>query len=221
MAEGYAGAGFDLETELETAVGGGTEMSRGLLIVLSMVACAGLGCAGAGGGGSAKSNLAPYAGPRGFSPRSATVHTSQMEADLVRRERGEWVIVRMTESPEDASPPEPTTANGPREQELRATLEAYERALEERDGAALSQVWAMNPAERTTVERMFERGDRISVRISDAEIAVSGDRARIAFRQRFSLAGGPSSNRLARIYWRALAASDSVGSWALDSLSAN
>lgn len=197
-------------------------MSRSLRIALALLACGWLGCAGSAGSGTtvgSPAKLRASAGPRGFSPRSATVHTSQMEAQLVRRDRGEWLIVRMTESPQEAAPPVPSRGNGPDEQELLATLAAYERALENRDEGALSQVWAMNPTERSAMERMFERGERISVRISDPAIAVSGDRASMAFQQRFAMAGGPGSSRIARLYWRALAASDSVGSWALDTLS--
>jgi hypothetical protein len=78
----------------------------------------------------------------------------------------------------------------------------------------------MNPAERSSVERMFEQGGSISVSISEPTIELEGDRARLAFEQRFAQSRGPGmGGRLERLYARALAASDSLGSWALDTLS--
>ncbi len=96
-------------------------------------------------------------------------------------------------------------------------LREYERAFERRDAVRLARVWIMNPSERIRVQRLFDRSDAIAVSIRDADVVVDGNRASLAFDQRFVVAGQrPGSGAHARAMRRALAARDSLGSWALE-----
>lgn len=200
-------------------------MGRSLCIGLGLLAFCTIGCASSPestrASGYGKAKIPKARSFRGFNARPSAVRTSRVEARLIRRDGGEWVIVHLTESPPGESSPRPSEQTGPPQDELRQTLRAYERAFERGDRAGLAQVWAMNPTERSTVERMFRSRDRLSVTLSEPAIEVSGDRARLEFDQRFAFGAGPgASSRLERLYWRALAASDTVGVWSLDSLTA-
>jgi hypothetical protein len=152
--------------------------------------------------------------------RTSTVRSSHVEAELVRRGGGEWVIVRLEPQALGGGA---SAAPAPRanlaDAGLEELLQAYERAFESRDEAGLAQVWLMNPSERHHVGRMFRESDGISVAISDPVVQVDGDRARLEFDQRFSLVRAPRISRaFGNAYRRALAASDAVGNWALESL---
>jgi hypothetical protein len=152
--------------------------------------------------------------------RTATVRSSHVEAELVRRGGGEWVIVRLEpQALGGAATAAPAARASLADAALEELLQAYERAFEERDEAGLAQVWLMNPSERHHVGRMFRESDGISVAISDPVVRVDGDRARLEFDQRFSLVRAPRISRaFSNAYRRALAASDAVGNWALESL---
>lgn len=153
--------------------------------------------------------------------RSTSVRASRVEAELVRRSGGEWVIVEL--HPQAIEPGSlkaaPAQRQGLPHAALEETLQAYERAFERRDEAGLARVWLMNPSEREEVGRMFRSSDGISVAISDPVVEVAGDHAKLRFDQRFSLMRSPGISRaFGGAYRRALAASDSVGKWAIDSL---
>jgi hypothetical protein len=197
----------------------GPRRRRPLPLGLALALGGGLACAGpAAPPPDPLPNLARP--PLAFHSSPAPARSAQMRADLVRRDAGEWVIVRLEPGEAPAAGPAPAPLQPADEREIRRALDAYERAFEERDASGLSRVWVMNPAERSSVERMFDQGGSISVSISEVAIEVEGDRARLAFEQRFAQARGPQmASRLERLYARALAASDSLGSWALDTLS--
>ena len=83
--------------------------------------------------------------------------------------------------------------------------------------ARLARVWMMNPSERIRVQRLFDRSDAIAVSIRDADVVVEGNRASLAFDQRFVVSGQRSgSGSPQRALRRALAARDSLGTWALE-----
>jgi hypothetical protein len=158
--------------------------------------------------------------PLALRSAAAPARSSFVQAELVRRDGGEWVIVQLSPGEPQAASPAGAPVPPAREREIRRALDAYEKAFEEGDAPGLARVWVMNPAERSSVERMFEQGGSISVSISEPTIELEGDRARLAFEQRFAQSRGPGmGGRLERLYARALAASDSLGSWALDTLS--
>ena len=170
--------------------------------------------------GPTLANPAPENAPRRalFRPTSS-VRSSHVEAELVRRTGGEWVIVKLEPQAIEKGPePQSPRANLP-DAGLEETLAAYERAFQRRDEASLAQVWLMNPRQRHEIGRMFRQSDGISVAISDPVIAVDGDRAMLAFDQRFSVKRSARASRaFGGAYRRALAASDSLGNWALESL---
>lgn len=155
--------------------------------------------------------------------RTSTVRASHVEAELVRRGGGEWVIVRLEpQATAAARTASPAARANLADAALEDLLQAYESAFERRDEAGLAQVWLMNPSERHEVGRMFRETDGISVAISDPVVSVDGNRARLEFDQRFSLVRSPRVSRsFGSAYRRALAASDAVGNWALESLGAD
>lgn len=150
---------------------------------------------------------------------TSSVRTSHVKAELVRRTGGEWVIVKL-EPLAIEGPPEPAAARADLPHAgLEEALVAYEQAFERRDEASLAQVWLMNPTQRHEIGRMFRRSDGISVAISDPVLEVRGDRANLAFDQRFSLMHSARASRaFGGVYRRALAASDALGNWDLKSL---
>ena len=147
------------------------------------------------------------------------------EIDLIRRLGGEWVIVNLTSRGPKAGraaalpalPPSAAATPTADDTRVRAVLREYEQAFERRDAVRLARVWLMNPSERSRVQRLFDRSDAIAVSIRDADVVVDGNRASLAFDQRFVVAGQrPGSGTRARAVRRALAARDSLGNWALE-----
>ena len=162
----------------------------------------------------------------GLHPGRGTASAAYIEADLIRRRGGEWVIISLTSSGSAAgrtgmSGALSTGAVAPADDaEILEVLREYERAFERRDAVRLARVWIMNPSERIRVQRLFDRSDAIAVSIRDADVVVDGNRASLAFDQRFVVAAQrPGSGAHARAMRRALAARDSLGSWALEDLS--
>ena len=156
--------------------------------------------------------------------RSSTVRAARMEAELVRRASGEWVIVGMRSSPREAAGPSlrPPAVSGSAEAELLDTLDRYEQALESGDADRVARVWVMNPSERAQITRLMEQGEGVSVSISDPFISVNGNHAQLAFDQSFQIARRPGLGgfgRMDRALRRALGARDSVGDWGLDEVS--
>lgn len=155
----------------------------------------------------------------------STASAAYIEADLIRRHGGEWVIVSLTSSGSGAGRPGMLPAASPGAAaaapvdaaEVRKVLREYERAFERRDAVRLARVWIMNPSERLRVQRLFDRSDAIAVSIRDADVVVDGNRASLAFDQRFVVSGQPTgSGGHSRALRRALAARDSLGNWALE-----
>lgn len=156
-----------------------------------------------------------------------TASAAYIEADLIRRHGGEWVIVSLTSSGSGADRSGMLTAGSPgaaaaapaAAAEVREVLREYERAFERRDAVRLARVWIMNPSERLRVQSFFERSDAIAVSIRDADVVVDGNRASLAFDQRFVVSGQrDGAGSQPRALRRALAARDSLGTWALDEL---
>ena len=162
----------------------------------------------------------------GLHPGRGTASAAYIEADLIRRRGGEWVIVSLT-----SSGPAADRTGMPRalstgaavpadDSEVLELLREYERAFERRDAVRLARVWIMNPSERIRVQRLFDRSDAIAVSIRDADVVVNGNRASLAFDQRFvvsSQSGGSGAH--SRAQRRALAARDSLGNWTLEDVS--
>ena len=160
----------------------------------------------------------------GLHPGRGTASAAYIEADLIRRRGGEWVIVSLSSSgPAGArSGLSRTGAAAPAaDPEILELLREYERAFERRDAVRLARVWLMNPSERVRVQRFFDRTDAIAVSIRDADVVVQGNRASLAFDQRFVVSGQRSgSGSRQRALRRALAARDSLGTWALEDVAA-
>lgn len=158
-------------------------------------------------------------GPLSWTEPGRRRSVASLQADLVRRQSGEWVIVSL--APSDHST---TTRSGsePREVDakgLQATLREYEHAFEQRDADRLSQVWLMNPYERNAVEELFAWSSMVAIAIEFMMIDVSGDRAHLDFKQEFVMSSRPRVATLARrAFERALAAHDAQGAWDIDSL---
>lgn len=147
-----------------------------------------------------------------------------MEAELVRRASGEWVIVGLRSTAREPVPAStrPPTLRGSAESEVLETLDRYEQALESGKPDRLAQVWVMNPSERAQIARLMEQSDGLTVSISDPSISVDGNQAQLAFDQSFEIARSPGLGGFARVdraLRRALGARDSVGDWGLEEVS--
>lgn len=167
----------------------------------------------------------PVSEPEPVAPLSWTepgerTSVARLQADLVRRRGGEWVIVslvpiegpdsvkRMGLAPDDAE-----------RMRLEATLTEYEHAFEKRDANRLSQVWLMNPYERERLIELFSWTSMVDISIDSLVLQIRGDRARLDFEQQFVMAARPRVANLARrAFVRALAAHDAAGAWDIDSL---
>jgi hypothetical protein len=149
---------------------------------------------------------------------------SELEADLVRRQGGEWVIVRLAPRSEATAiaPPAAPSSGDPLAElsdyvAVQSALAEYERAIEKRDAGRLAQVWMMNPTEQAQFQYLFDESRSISVFIEDSNINVSGDRASLRFAQRFVVSRrGDAPRRFKRRSHRSLFASDAPGSWDID-----
>jgi len=153
---------------------------------------------------------------------------SQLEAELVRRQGGEWVIVSLTPRStlvEESPPAAPASMGGDPMASVsdyvavQSALAEYEHAIERRDSARLAQVWMMNPAEQAHFQYLFDESRSISVSIEDSNINLQGDRASLRFAQRFEVSRrGDAPRGFKRRSHRALFASDAAGSWDLESV---
>ena len=164
----------------------------------------------------------------GLHPGRGTASAAYIEADLIRRRGGEWVIVSLTSrgstarraaalQPLSASAAATTAAD---DAHVRAVLREYERAFERRDAVRLARVWIMKPWERSRVQRLFDRSGPIAVSIRDADVVVDGNRASLAFDQRLVVSSqGGGSGADSRALRRALAARDPLGNWTLENVS--
>ncbi len=157
-----------------------------------------------------------------------TASAAHIQADLIRRLGGEWVIVNLTSRGPKAGraaalpalPPSAAATPTADDTRVRAVLREYEQAFERRDAVRLARVWVMNPAERSRVQRLFNRSKAIAVSIRGADVVVDGNRASLAFDQRFvvsSQRGGSGAH--SRALRRALGARDSLGNWTLEDVS--
>lgn len=151
-------------------------------------------------------------------PDPTALGVFELEADLLRRHGGEWVIVRLAVP--DRTGPQAPGSRAPGESAdaapVRAALEEYRLALESRDSARLGRVWIMNPNERANVQRLFGQSAAVAVRIDDPVVRVDGDRARVRFDQQLMVSDGSELSARLRSGWRSLFAHDAVGSWTLD-----
>jgi len=161
----------------------------------------------------------------GMHPGGGSATAAYIEADLIRRDGGEWVIVSLTSSGSGAGrsgmlPVDSPGAVGTAPADTAEVLEVlreYERAFERRDAVGLARVWIMNPSDRLRVQHLFDSTDAIAVSIRDADVAVDGNRASLAFDQHFVVSSLPrGSGAQFRALRRALAARDSLGTWDLE-----
>ena len=163
----------------------------------------------------------------GYDPSRSSSAAAELEAQLMRRAGGEWVIVslgpRVPETPQTPLPPAAPAADTPRSTAsvtdyigVQATLREYERALEKRDAALLARVWIMNPSELAQFEWLFGESAAISVSIDDSDIEIDGDRASMRFAQTFVVSR--RSPHFGRRSSRSLVARDAAGSWELDTI---
>ena len=151
-----------------------------------------------------------------LSAPSATSNTAvELQAQLVKRSGGEWVIVRLGRS--SALSPTALSLVGD-EAGVHKALREYERALEQRDLQRLSRVWVMNPAERAAISRFFDESPGLDVEIEPGELTIRGDQATLLFHQRFRGATLPIPAKRARPgARRSLGSHDGVGTWELSS----
>ncbi len=154
----------------------------------------------------------------------SALSSARLQALLIRRGGGEWVIVSLTALAETAHPGLPVarstasrSASGAPEMEkptIRAVLRDYERAIEGRDARRLAQVWIMNPFEREHMRRLFEESRVISVSVEETNLEIDGDRALLLFDQQLTAS---RQRRFARAFkrgfQRTLAARDRLGNW--------
>jgi hypothetical protein len=170
-------------------------------------------------------------GPADHDPRpalsSARPGVASLQAELVRRRGGEWVIVSLTPRERAQGDRESTRAlaeaAGPfasdEHPELRAALREYERAFERRDAERLALVWIMNPYERVQLRQLFDKSAAIAVSIEDTALVVEGDRASLEFDQRIAVSTRPPLARaFGRASQRVLVAHDAQGNWGLDQI---
>jgi len=147
----------------------------------------------------------------------------EFDAELIRRARGEWVIVSLAPSAATSEvaklDPRATAPSESDERGVEASLRAYEQALEGRDLDQLARIWIMNPIEREELRRFFERAESVRVAIDPTQLVVNGNRAVLRFAQRFAASLRPGLGRSFRAFERALAARDAYGTWSLDQLS--
>lgn len=160
-------------------------------------------------------------------PSSARPGVASLQAELVRRRGGEWVIVSLTpreraqgdreSSRALAEAPGPSASD--EHPELRAALREYERAFERRDAERLALVWIMNPYERVQLQQLFDKSAAIAVSIEDTALVVEGDRASLEFDQRIAISTRrPLARALGRASQRVLVAHDAHGNWGLDEI---
>lgn len=166
----------------------------------------------------------------GYDPaRKASSAAAELEAELVRRVGGEWVIVSLgplrPEPPAAPAPPASPASSSTRARAsvtdyvgVQTTLREYEHAMEKRDAARMSRVWIMNPAELAHIEWLFEESASISVRIDDSNIQIDGDQASMRFAQTLVASRRSASPHFRRRSTRTLFASDHAGSWEIDAV---
>ena len=147
----------------------------------------------------------------------------EFDAELIRRARGEWVIVSLAPSAPTGevamADPRAAAPSASDEQGVQASLRAYEQALEGRDLEQLARVWIMNPTEREELRRFFARAESVSVVTDPTHLVIQGNRAALRFAQRFAASLRPGLGRAFRSFERALAAHDAYATWSLDQLS--
>jgi len=105
------------------------------------------------------------------------MHPTPRETGEPQASLGTWLFGRLVLSSTcyaaDAQDPEA---------ELRATLEGYRRAFEEKDLAALAGYYAgFSNEQRAALRRYFENADELRVEFADVRIAIIADRAAISF----------------------------------------
>ncbi len=139
---------------------------------------------------------------------------TRLQADLIRRGSGEWVIAGLRPSGKLGSDHFRAGASRMTNAGVHAALLEYERAFEQRDADRLATVLVMDPAERSRVRRLFDRSSAISVSIRDVTIAIAidGNRGWLAFDQRMVVSRRPRREPNHRAQ-RTLFAHDPSGNW--------
>ena len=137
----------------------------------------------------------------------------RLQANLIQRGSGEWVIAGLRPREELGSDRSETDTSVPENAGVRAALLEYERAFEQRDADRLAAVLVMDPAERSRVRQLFDQNSVISVSIQNVSITVDGERGSLAFDQRM-VASRPRPARASdRRAQRTLSAHDASGNW--------
>jgi hypothetical protein len=139
------------------------------------------------------------------------VSRPSIDAELVRRSGGEWVIVDMAPTSAGSA----GAASQPVDAGLGDALGRYQRALELQDIELVARVWVMNPAERAQLQSFFDRQDASRVSLDWTVLRVDGDHAVVRFVQQLWSSSLPSVARFARArgHRLTLSASDAVGTW--------
>jgi hypothetical protein len=153
-------------------------------------------------------------GPLSWTEPGRHTNVASLRAELIKRQGGEWVILRL--SPQTADDPLAGSqkATDGESEALHEALRKYELAFESRDVDRLGQIWLMNPYERDLIEELFAWTSLVAISIDTHDVRLDGDRARMDFDQRFVLSARPRVPDLARrAFVRALAASDAAGAW--------
>jgi hypothetical protein len=158
-------------------------------------------------------------GPLSWTSPGRRKSVASLQAEMVRRQGGEWVIVNLAPGVRNRAP---RKLNAPSEAvgaELDRALLEYERAFEERDVDRLAQVWLMNPYEREALEELFAWSSMVAISIDALQVDMDGNRAHLDFDQKFVMSSRPRVATLARrAFERALAAHDAQGGWDIDTL---
>lgn len=149
---------------------------------------------------------------------SVQASAAHLEAELLRRMGGEWVIVGLAPLEPDPDPLAGDDRADPADRvAVQAALHEYRSALESRNEMRLARVWIMNPAELAQVQHLFAGSESIRVSLEDLDLSIAGDRASARFLQQVVVSQRPWwSLALRPASWRSLFARDETGTWALE-----
>ena len=163
---------------------------------------------------SAEAGSEPFAWP--FETEQAL--GAHVQAELVQRAGGEWVMTGVTAKPIETPREKIAWRQRDDQRFSEKILAKYARAFKSLDVAGLNRVWVLNPDERAMVERLFETSDSIDLRLDAIVFRDDGERSWIAFDQYLvrkpKKAGAVET---AAAFGRTLGAHDAYGAWRIGS----